>query len=261
MAKGTGWSSWYGVGWSWAEEVTAPLYLLERETRALTTRSGIGRPVFYREQCGSVSRSKSPGGRGDALHPGGCGRQGSSGSVREKSAGGHEPEGRQEGRVEMDGEMQSEDTAVKQPQQLAPFKLVLLWFPNLVAVTPNSKANCRLKGTGAVTAQSSNLLPDASPPSKSQHRSPVQASPSSAGRWQAGSLSTGRDCDSNTQLSGGPARRGGLSHCVQTWVQRSSSQPPQQVPAAEAAPLPRCVETCSAVLQFISLATMTQEEA
>lgn len=60
MAKGTGWSSWYGVGWSWAEEVTAPLYLLERETRALTTRSGIGRPVFYREQCGSVSRCQIP---------------------------------------------------------------------------------------------------------------------------------------------------------------------------------------------------------
>lgn len=37
----------------------------------------------------------------------------------------------------MDVEKQSEDIAVKQLQQPAPFKLVLLWFPHSWAVTTN----------------------------------------------------------------------------------------------------------------------------
>lgn len=49
MVKGIGWSSWYGVGWSWVEEVTVSLYFLEREIRVFMIRSGIGRLVFYRE--------------------------------------------------------------------------------------------------------------------------------------------------------------------------------------------------------------------
>lgn len=48
------------------------------------------------------------------------------------------PERGQDGRTGwMDGEMQSEDMVVKQLQQPAPFKLVLLWFPHSLAVTTN----------------------------------------------------------------------------------------------------------------------------
>lgn len=69
----------------------------------------------------------------------------------------------------MDVEKQSEHMAVRQLQQLAPFKPVLLWFPHSLAVTTNEKANHRLQGKGAVavTPHSSDLLPDASLPSGS----------------------------------------------------------------------------------------------
>lgn len=54
---------------------------------------------------------------------------------------------------------------MKQPQQLAPERSVLLWFPHMLAVTTNSKANSRLKDTVLRVLHASHLWSDAGLPS------------------------------------------------------------------------------------------------
>lgn len=98
----------------------------------------------------------------------------------------------------------------------------------------------------------SNLLPGASPPSRSWqgHPSLARCPPGSMGTLQAGSFCTGCDC------------RGSLSLCVKAWdAEKHLPASPTGSCSRGPATLPRCVETCRAVLQFISLATLTQEGA
>lgn len=124
------------------------------------------------------------------------------------------------------------------------------------------KLKSQLQGTVAMALYSSNLLPDAGLPSRFPLRcaQPLQLHGQVAGRltphrvWlqfqhSRGEGSPGRQAGCNARRTAGPG------------CKEAPSSLPNRFLWLKASPLPRRVETCRAMLQPISLASMTQEGA